>query len=300
MEAAIVAEDQAKKIEGERRRALELEHEQVEYEVTIARRRYESVDPDNRLVASDLEARWNEALGRLRECEAQLTKVDNEPQDLPNREELLTLAGDLEAAWNATGTSMRTKQQIVRSLIREIAVDVDDRQREVVIVIHWRGGQHSEVKVNKPESGEHRYCTSREADELIREMATQWSDAHIAATLNRMKLKTGQGLNWNRSRIGAYRQKHRIHGYASRTKDGSCLTMDEAAKRAAVSRHAIRTLVQRGLLPARQIMRDAPWQILVSDLDSPAVQEALRARRSSPKRPCRDSVNQLELEISTT
>jgi hypothetical protein len=300
VEAAIVAEGQANQIEGERRRALELEREQAAYEVTIARRRYESVDPDNRLVASELEARWDEALDRLHECETRVAKSETEPRELPEREELLGLASNLETAWSAADTSMRTKQRIVRSLIREISVDVDDDRREVVIVIHWRGGQHSEVRVKKPKTGEHRNRASRKAKELIQEMATRWSDEHIAATLNRMGLKTGQGLNWDKTRVGAYRRKHGLVGYASRTKDGRCLTMYEAARKAGVSNHFIRTLIQRGVLPASQIMKDAPWQILASDLDSPAVQKAIEARRSWPKSPCRDSSSQLKLEISST
>lgn len=300
VDAAVVARDQAQHMVDECRRALELERQQAEYEVTIARRRYESVDPDNRLVAAELEARWNDALNVLRQCEARLVKAASEPQEIPDPEDLFSLASNLEAVWNAPDTTMRTKQRIVRTLIREIAVDLDDERREVVIVIHWSGGQHSEVRVKKPKTGEHQKRASSEAKELIREMATRWSDEHIAATLNRMGLKTGQGLNWNQTRVGAYRRKHGMVGYASRTKDGRCLTMYEAAKIAGVSNHFIRKLIQQGVLPARQLMKDAPWQILASDLDLPAVKTAIAARRSVPKSPCRDSSSQLNLEISST
>lgn len=300
VEAAIVAERQAQQIDAERHRAIELERQQAEYEVAIARRRYESVDPNNRLVASELEARWNEALAGLHECDVRLATVASEPRTLPDAEVLLALANDLEATWTAPDTSMRTKQRIVRTLIREIGVDVDDEQREVLVVVHWRGGQHTEIRVPKPKTGEHRNRASKEADAVIRDMATKWSDEHTAATLNRMRFKTGQGLNWTKLRVQAYRRTHRIDGYESKTKDGGCLTMFESANKVGVTRHAIRKLIQTGVLPARQVLKDAPWQIFASDLDSPAVQDALRARRSKSKGPCRVSSRQLNLEISST
>jgi hypothetical protein len=160
VEAALVAEQDTHQHLDERRRALALECQQAEYDVTLAVRRYEAVDPDHRLVAAELEARWNAALTRLRECQARLATETQTPVPRATREALLTLAADLEAAWQAPTTDMRTKQRLVRALIEEIVVDVDDATREVVLVVHWRGGQHSEVRVRKPEPGEHTKRTS--------------------------------------------------------------------------------------------------------------------------------------------
>src|SRR5262245_17047891 len=137
IEAAIVAEQQASHRDDERKRALELERQQSEYEVQLARRRYESVDPSNRLVAAELEARWNAALTRLRDCEARLDAARAAPSTAPDRAYLLSLAVDLQSAWNAATTAMSAKQRLVRALIREIVVDVDESTREVLLVIHW-------------------------------------------------------------------------------------------------------------------------------------------------------------------
>jgi DNA invertase Pin-like site-specific DNA recombinase len=146
IEAAIVAEQQASRREEERKCALELERQQAEYEVLLARRRYESVDPANRLVAAELEARWNAALVRLRDCEARVDAARAAPSTAPDRGCLLSLASDLEAAWNASDTAMSAKQRLVRALIREIVVDLDEEAREVILVIHWRGGHHSDSR----------------------------------------------------------------------------------------------------------------------------------------------------------
>jgi DNA invertase Pin-like site-specific DNA recombinase len=196
IEAAVVAEEQAQHREDERKRALELERQQAEYEVQLARRRYETVDPDNRLVACELEARWNAALVGLRDCEGRLEAARSLPSTAPDRSRLLSLASNLEMAWNAATTAMSAKQRLVRTLIREIVVDVDEATREIILTIHWRGGHHSEHRVMKPKPGEHTKSASVEADTVIRDMATRWSDEHIAAMLNRMGLTTGQGLTW--------------------------------------------------------------------------------------------------------
>ena len=300
IEAAIVAERDAVQQGDERRRACELERQQAEYEAKLAARRYHAVDPDNRLVAADLEARWNSALKRLRECEAKVAEQGQHPAAASDRDEMLRLATDLEAAWNAPTTDQRTKQRLIRALIEEIVVDVEEATNEVVLIIHWRGGQHSSLRVRKPATGEHTKRTSPEASKMIGEMASRWSDEEIAATLNRMGLPTGQGKTWNATRVGAYRRTAGIPGYESANKDGRCLTMVEAAEKAGVSCHAIRKLIKSGILPARQVVFDAPWQIQAEDLERPEVQKALRARQRQPGRPCRNSRDRRTLDIPGT
>lgn len=299
VEAAIMAEQQASQREDDRRRALDLERQQSEYEVHLARRRYDSVDPGNRLVAAELEARWNAALARLRDCETRLETERSQPSAAPDRARLQSLAADLEAAWNAASTAMTAKQRLVRTLIQEIVVDVDDDTREIILVLHWRGGQHSQLRLKKPNSGEHTKRAPAAADTVIRDMATKWSDEHVAATLNRMGLKTGQGLSWSAKRVASHRRTHGIAGYESKLKDGRCLTMSEAAAQLGVSHYAIRCLIKTGVLPARQVVMDAPWQILAEDLRRPEVVEALRSR-AERGRPCRNSTDQRTLRIPGT
>jgi len=300
VEAAIVAAREAAAQIDERRRALELERQQAEYEVKLAARRYESVDPDNRLVAAELEARWNAAIARLRECQARVTsEPEQSVSQPPSVESLLTLAADLQATWRAPTTTMRTKQRLVRTLIEEIVVDVDDAMREVVLIIHWRGGHHSELRVRKPDSGEHRKRASTEADSVIREMTGTWSLEHIAATLNRMGLRTGQGLTWNKKRVESYRKTAGIPGYAPAANPKEWVTMRDAAKHVGVSSHFVRRLIQLGVLPAKQVVPDAPWQIRLSDLHSDAVRAAI-SRRHSTGRPCEGRRDKLTLVIPGT
>jgi hypothetical protein len=187
---------------------------------------------------------------------------------------------------------MRTRQRLVRALITEIVADVDERAGEIVLVIHWKGGQHSELRVRKPKTGEHGCRTSQDALEVIRSMAGRWSDDHIAASLNRMGLRTGQNKTWTAKRVSSIRRVHGIDAYLSADKTSSWRTMTEAARELNVTNHVIRRLIKEQILPTRQVVPGAPCQIRLSDLQSEAVQAALRRKGA----PCRtDPQNQLPM-----
>jgi hypothetical protein len=179
--------------ESERRRVAELELQQARYEASLAERRYAACDPDNRLIAAQLERSSETALQRVEACQARLDARDATAAmvDWPD---FAGLAEDLAAAWNAPGTMMRTRQRLVRALITDIVADVDEKTREVVLVIHWKGGQHSELRVRKPKTGEHGCKTPEDALAVMRSMAARWSDEDIAASLNRMGMRTGAAL----------------------------------------------------------------------------------------------------------
>ena len=283
IEAALQAERRYMEMQREQRRIVELELQQARYEASLAERRYAACDPDNRLIAAQLEKSWEATLQRVQACEARLTDLD---RSIPAAAtpDFAELADDLEAAWNAPGVTMRARQQILRALIADIIADYDQSSREIVLTIHWRGGQHSELRVRKPRTGEHGCRTSEDAVAVIRNMATRWSDENIAATLNRMGIPTGQGKTWTAHRVSSLRRVRGIHAYRSAEKNGEWLTMSEAAAKLGVSNHQIRRLIKEGALAADQVVPDAPYQIRASDLQDERVIAAL-ARKGRPCRP---------------
>ena len=210
IEAAVEAAQQMQRQRQELRRSIELEIEQSRYESRLAARRYEAVDPEKRLVAAELEARWNVALQKVQELENKLREFDDKSQSapIPDKQTLMSLAQDMPAIWNSPSTDMRLKQRITRILIREIVAEVDEDQRETVLLIHWAGGRHSELRLQKSETGKHRHCTDLDAIEVIRKMAGKFRDEHIAATLNRLRLRTGSDNTWNENRV--YSVRHRL------------------------------------------------------------------------------------------
>ena len=173
VEAALRAAEQMQQQRQELRESIALELEQARYEARLAARRYEAVDPDQRLVAAELEARWNVSLLRAQDLETKLRGFDDEIQSrpVPNKEVLVSLAQDLPAIWNSPSTDMRLKQRLVRILIDEIVADVDQQSSEIVLVIRWSGGRHSELRVKKNGIGKHRRCTDIEPIAIIRQMA---------------------------------------------------------------------------------------------------------------------------------
>jgi len=296
VEAAMAAERLRMERVNERRHILELDLQKARYEASLAERRYAACDPDNRLIAAQLEKSWETALRQVEACRARLEPATHEMAHSSNAADFLGLAEDLEKAWASPNVSMRSRQQLLRSLVVDIIADVDEAARDVILTVHWRGGQHSQLRVRKPKSGEHGCRTPDEALAVMRTMATRWSDEHIAASLNRMGMPTGQGKTWTAHRVGSLRRVHGIHAYRSAEKDGEWLTMSEASAALSVSHHRIRRLIKDGVLISEQVVPDAPHQIRASDLRDERVIAAI-ARTG---RPCRvDHENQLPMFSDT-
>jgi hypothetical protein len=291
IDAALQATEQLQQQHDARIRALDMELEQAKYEARLAARRYEAVDPDHRLVVSELESRWNATLKHVRQLEDDLDRAKAQSTAAPTvrRDQLLWLADNLPAIWEAPSTDSRIRQRIVGILIHEIVVDVDDETSEVMLVIHWTGGRHSEIRVAKQKSGQNSRCTPLEAIEIIRQMASLYPDGEIALTLNRLRIKTGTGHTWNEGRIRAVRSHQNISCYKPEGQDhGIVLNQEAAARKLGVSATLIRRLIELNILPAQQILPGAPWQIKASDLSSSRVVQAalkLKRRESLTTRP---------------
>src|SRR3984885_12072273 len=169
IEAAFKAERMHREQQEEQQRILNLELQQARYEASLAERRYAACDPDNRLIAATLEKNWETALRRVLDCEARLDPVTMSAPT-PAMPDLAGIAEDLEAAWKNTNVTMRCRQQLVRALVNEIIVDIDEAAREIVLIIHWKGGQHSELRLRKPRTGEHACSTPEDALASIRRL----------------------------------------------------------------------------------------------------------------------------------
>ena len=293
--AAEEAERMLKDGEQDRRRIAEMELQQAQYDASLAERRYAACDPDNRLIAAQLEKAWETALQRVERCRDQLERMQTPDVD-DVHPDFTGLADDLSAAWKAPQTTMRTRQRLVRALITEIVADVDEAAVEIVLVIHWKGGQHSELRVRKPRSGENGCRTPEQALAVMRSMAGRWSDQDIAASLNRMGIPTGQGKTWTARRVGPQRRLHGIQGHCSAEKNSEWLTLSDAAAKLGVSRHQIRKLIKAGILKSEQIIPDAPHQICAAELENERVVAALKRNG----RPCRvDSEKQISMFPNT-
>ena len=283
IEAALAAMQAHNERQSDKRQQIENAIQQAQYQAARARRQYDTVDPDNRLVAGELERRWNEKLVQLRDLEMQLDNLSQTEQTPALSAEdcarLMILGKDLVKAWNSPGVSVETRKKIIRLLIKEIIIDVVGET--LALVIHWQGGDHTEMKVKKNKVGQTRWTTDAGVVDLVRVLSRQLPDNVIAAILNRSGKTTVHGASWTRTHVRGLRNTHGIPVYreGERAERGE-VTLDEAAETLKVSRATAYRMVTNGVIPAQQLCAGAPWIIRLADLQLDAVRRDAEARRS--------------------
>jgi len=259
--------------------AVANELEEARYEARLAARRYEAVDPDKRLVARELEARWEAALQRVTDLERRLEEMSRAPKDenaVPNAQELRALASRLPEIWNARSTDMCVKQRIVRILINEVLLDVDAERGEAVVVIHWAGGRHTELRVPRNRAPV-RMAHQPNAVEVVKKMAGRFSDAEIANTLNRARRgKRKPDAGWTHLRVKELRAQLDLPDHDPLQPSPEVVSRDEAAARLGICIGSVAALIERGVLPAEQIVPYAPWRIPIAALEDEVVLTEVR------------------------
>ena len=185
--------------------------QRAEYEVQLAQKRYEQVDPENRLVASTLEQRWNDALIELEDVQNQIAELQQKEQrdHFQQREEVLKLAQDLPRLWKSKATSTKDKKRILQLLIQDITVEKPERGK-VILHLRWQGGQCEDLDVELPRPAAERWRHSDALVQRVRELAQNYSDDEIAAQLNAEGLKSNKGNAFTRSSVSWIRHKHAI------------------------------------------------------------------------------------------
>lgn len=267
--------------------------EQARYEAARAHRQYDAVDPANRLVAADLERRWNDGLAEVARLEEELHIVKkNQPPTLSEAEraEIMTLGAELPLLWNHPSASAATRKRILRAVLEEIVVTM--AENELRLALHWKGGDHTALAVPKNRPGQHRWKTSVATEDLLRDLARTASDASIASILNRLGVRTAKNLTWTEQRVRTFRSDHAIAVYreGERAARGE-VNLEEAATLLGVSKMTVTRLVKDGVLAAKQSCVGAPYVIAKTDISSPAIRRAV-----ANGRPISQDPRQLTLE----
>lgn len=264
VEPAAIAASAAAYAEAASRRdqvrdALKRDLEAAAYAADRAFRQYDAADPANRLVAGELETRWNKALARVAELEAKIAAHDAATPAPRGPLAFDAMAGDLKTVWCAPTTDARLKKRIVRSVIEEIVADIDAEAAEIVLLVHWAGGAHTELRLPRKRKGQ-RNSTSADIVAAVRVLALIASDNLIAATLNRNKLVTGNGNRWTRERVTSLRsyQEIPVHRPAP---DGlePWLTLNKAASLLGVSAKTLRLAAEAQEIEALHPLAEGPW-----------------------------------------
>ena len=173
-------------------------------------------------------------------------------------------------SWQSDHCPPTLKKMIFRTAIEEIIVRADAENKTLQFTIHWSGGTHTQLKMERPRSATDT-ATPLEALEIIRRMAVRHGDDQIASVLNRLGHSTGKGKRWNQDRVATARRNHSIPGQKRALPDPDRVSLSEAARICGVSHRTIERLVEAGLLKREQATPRAPWEIRRTDLDAEPV-----------------------------
>lgn len=299
--AALEAIRSVEQKHAEVRRQKELAVQQAGYEAERAKRQYDRVEPENRLVAAELERRWNDALEQLRVLDEELRAIPRADRLLDEAEkaELLSLGRDLRLVWEHPCSSPELKKRIIRAVIREIIVNCEGQM--ISLIIHWEGGDHSSLSVRRNTAGSHRWTTDVETERIIRELARVSSDESIASLLNRLGKRTAKGNSWTQARVASVRNARGIpvHEHGEMAARGEMLAA-EAAQRLGVTTEKLYKLIRKGVVKATRVCFAAPWVIRTEALEDPQVVKACRVRLADAAGPVTAGQPELSLDSTTT
>lgn len=268
----------------ERYAVLGSQLEQLDYEQRRAFEQYNEVDPRNRLVALELERRWNAKLEQVTRLKADMEKLSQESHAISEEEheELIAMGQRFDKVWESDAATPELKKRIIRTVVEEIIVNLDDETQMLTFIIHWKGGSHTQFRMLKPLSGSGQKTALEDVD-IIRKMGERYGDDEIARVLNKLGRTTGKGNRWNEHRVRSVRTRYAIAGHRRKPTNPNLLTLGEAAAYCEVSQTTIKRLVEAGILDKEQIVSWAPWEIEKTDLDSNAIQSILTSLKSTGK-----------------
>ncbi len=278
--------------------ALSLELKAARYAADRAQRQYDAAEPENRLVVDELERRWNAALERLRALEMRLeeSRVESRRPGV-DITRFASLGADVARVWHAPTTDVRLKKRIVRTLIEEIVADT--AEREVSLVVHWKGGIHTALNVRRRRRGQNRTHTSLDVVDAVRVLARVCSDELIARALNTSGIKTTRDNLWTRELVRSFRSKHQIAVHSAAGDEW--VTLARAAELAGVADLTLKRAIERGVVRALRPVSHGPWVLSKHELLRPETLERLtkkpRARGDGRGVP---TGNQLTLIIPRT
>jgi len=244
----------------------ELKLERAEYEAQLAQKRYEEVDPSNRLVAATLENRWESALNRIEELKIEYDEFRKKQQIPLNQEQkkkLLALAKDIPRLWQAKSTKEKDRKRILQLLIKDITLEKCQKNKKAILHIRWQGGATEDIRLDLPKKAYEKYRYSQEMVDTVRKMAKSLSDSQIAKILNQEGKLSSKGKPFSKSMISWIRYTHSIP--PARLKHVDELTVNQVMEKFGVSRYVVYYWIEREIIQARRVNNGAPYWITLDN-----------------------------------
>ena len=247
------------------RRQWEMRLERAEYDAQLAERRHQEVDPANRLVASTLERRWEDALSRLEELKHQYAECLQQEARVATPEQkakVLALAKDFPRLWHAPTTASKDRKRMLRLLISDITVEKPHGAKQAVLHVRWQGGAGTDVQVDLPPNIADRKRYPPDIVERVRTLAEGLSDDEVAARLNQEGYRSATGKPFTASMIQWIRYRYRIP--RAQFKRPEEMTVKQVAEHFGVSHHVVYYWLGRGVLEGRRLNGGASYWITLS------------------------------------
>jgi len=280
MDAILLAE---KNIETEHDAALDqwrLQIERLQYEADKAERRFQAVDPENRLVARTLEKQWETCLHQLQTAKNEFEQSQKQrPEALTpeQRDHIHNLSKDIKQIWQAPTTTYRDKKELLQILLQEVNISVNRTLNTAHLIIRWQTNAVTEIDMDLPKRNSPTIRTEQNTIDLVRRLAVHYKDAMIAGILNRQGRQTARGHRFTANRVGNLRRHWNIPKFdpASVPPDeGELVTVQKAAEILQVASGTVHRWLLDGFIPGEQITPGAPWRIrMTEELKSNFVQQ---------------------------
>jgi DNA invertase Pin-like site-specific DNA recombinase len=258
-------------------RQWQMRLERAEYEAALAERRYQEVDPSQRLVVATLERRWNEALLRLEDLKKQAAEFQRQETRLATPEQkakVLALARDLPRLWHAPTTQAKDRKRMLRLLIKDITVEKPTDQKQLLVHIRWQGGACTDLAVSLPPNFADRVRYPAAFVERVRELAHGLLDALIAERLNQEGQLSALGKPFTVSMIKWIRHRYQIP--AAKLIRPEELTVQQVAERFGVSPNVVYYWIERGVIQARRLNCGMPCWITLAESDDQKLRDWVR------------------------
>jgi DNA invertase Pin-like site-specific DNA recombinase len=258
-------------------RQWQMRLERAEYEVALAERRYQEVDPSNRLVANTLERRWNETLLHLQdlkkqaaECQRQEARVFTPEQ----KAKVLALARDFPRLWHAPSTQAKDRKRMLRLLIKDITVNKLIEQRQLSVHIRWQGRACTDLSVQLPPKAADRFRYPSAEVDRIRELARRLTKAEIADQLNREGRRTPKGLSFTAKAIHWICWRYEIPPAQLKKKEE--LTVQQVAEQFGVGIGVVHYWIKHHIIQTRRLNERAAYWITLNTEDEQKLREWVR------------------------
>jgi DNA invertase Pin-like site-specific DNA recombinase len=278
LELALAAVQELERRDGAIMHQWQMRLQRAEYEAALAERRYQEVDPSNRLVAGTLERRWNDTLVQLEELKKQAAEFQRQEAHVATpeqREKILALARDLPRVWHAPTTQAKDRKRMLRLLIKDITVEKSPQQKQLLIHIRWQGGTSGDLRVQLLPNMADRMRYPAALVDRVRELAQSLSDAQIADQLNQAALVSAVGKPFTVSMIKWIRHAYKIP--AAQLKRPDELTVHQLAERFAVNPNVVYYWIEHGVIQARRLNSGAPYWITVREGDEQKLRDWIRS-----------------------